>query len=141
VIVTARGDLNPADRALQAGALVLTTTASASRLRTTLPRATEVRAVSETDSIAVDEIFGALNGDGYRTILTEGGPQLLGQLVSRGRLDELFLTVSPVLAGQAGDSFGLLRGVDFGRAPKPSRLLSVRRHESHLFLRYQLVHP
>jgi riboflavin biosynthesis pyrimidine reductase len=138
VIVTGSNDLNPSDRALELGALVLTTTASAERLRALLPRASEVRAISDTDPIDVDEIFKALRADGYRTILSEGGPQLFGELVSKDRVDELFLTVSPVLEGLSDQSFGLIRGVDFGRAPKRTRLLSVRRHESHLFLRYQL---
>jgi riboflavin biosynthesis pyrimidine reductase len=131
--------LNPSERALEVGALVLTTTGSADRLRTVLPKASEVRAISDAAPIDVDDIFNALKADGYRTILSEGGPQLFGQLVSNDRVDELFLTVSPVLEGQKSDqSFGLIRGVDFGRTPKRSRLLSVRRHESHLFLRYQL---
>ena len=141
IIVTARGELNPADRALQAGALVLTTARSAERLRKVLPKASDVRAISDAGPIDVDHIFQALLAEGYRTILTEGGPQLFGQLVGNDRVDELFLTVSPVLEGQKGDrAFGLIHGVDFGRAPKRSRLLSVRRHESHLFLRYRLEH-
>jgi len=139
VIVTARGELDPADRALQAGALVLTTGRSAERLRKALPQASEVRVVADTDRIGVEDIFGALQAEGYRTILSEGGPELFGQLVASHRVDELFLTVSPVLAGRSDDqSFGLIHGVDFGRSPRKSRLLSVRRHESHLFLRYRL---
>jgi riboflavin biosynthesis pyrimidine reductase len=140
VVVCASGDLNPSERALEVGALVLTTAASAPRLGATLPKASEVRAISDTDPIDVDEIFKALRADGYRTILSEGGPQLFGQLVSKDRVDELFLTVSPVLEGQSDQTFGLIRGVEFGRTPKRSRLRSVRRHESHLFLRYQLDH-
>jgi riboflavin biosynthesis pyrimidine reductase len=140
VIVTASGDLNPNERCLEVGALVLTTRMSADRLRQALPQATEVRAISNTDQIAVDDIFNALQAEGYRTILTEGGPKLFGELIEKDRVDELFLTVSPVLEGQSGRSFGLIHGVDFSRTPKRSRLLSVRRHESHLFLRYQLKH-
>ena len=141
VIVTARGDLDPSQRALEVGALVLTTARSAERLRKTLPKASEVRAISDAERIDVDDIFAALQAEGNRTILTEGGPQLFGQLVASGRIDELFLTVSPVLAGQKGDrTFGLIHGVEFGRTPKRNRLLSVRRHESHLFLRYRLEH-
>ncbi|TMF45242.1 MAG: hypothetical protein E6I24_09945, partial [Chloroflexi bacterium] len=76
--------------------------------------------------------------DGHHRILTEGGPRLFGQMVANDRVDELFLTVSPVLAGQKGDrSFGLVHGVDFGREPKQGRLVSVRRQGSHLFLRYR----
>lgn len=139
VIVCGSTDLNPSERALEVGALVLTTTACADRLRKVLPRASEVRAISETDPINTDDIFNTLHADGYRTILSEGGPQLFGQLVRDDRVDELFLTFSPVLEGRkSNESFGLIRGVAFGRTPKRSRLLSVRRHESHLFLRYEL---
>jgi riboflavin biosynthesis pyrimidine reductase len=140
VIVCGSDDLDPSERALEIGALVLTSTASAERLRKVLPEATEVRAIAGSDPIGVDAIFDALHAEGFRTILSEGGPQLFGELVSHDRVDELFLTVSPVLEGQSGKAFGLIRGVDFGRTPKPSRLLSVRRHEDHLFLRYQLQH-
>jgi riboflavin biosynthesis pyrimidine reductase len=139
VIVTARGDLNPRDRALQAGALVVTTEAAAGRLRKVLPAATQVRAVTAGDRVEVQAIFEALRADGLRTILTEGGPKLFGQMAAADRVDELFVTVAPGLAGQMGDqSFGLIHGVDFGRSPKWAHLLSVRRHESHLFLRYAL---
>jgi len=139
VVITARGELDPSERALQVGALVLTTARSAERLRKVLPKACEVRAISDGDRIEVEEIFDVLQADGYHTILTEGGPELFGELVANDRVDELFLTISPVLAGQKSDeSFGLIRGVDFGRVPRRSRLLSVRRHESHLFLRYRL---
>ena len=141
VIVAGIRDLDPSQRALEIGALVLTSTAAARRFRAVLPEACEVRAISDRDPIDVNDIFKALRADGYRTILSEGGPLLFGQLVSNDRVDELFLTVSPVLEGQKSDqSFGLIRGVDFGRTPKRSRLLSARRHESHLFLRYQLEH-
>ena len=139
VIVTGRGDLDPSDRALQAGALVLTTLDRAAELRRRLPRAAEVRAVSDGDRVQVDDIFRVLAEEGHRSVLTEGGPRLFGQLVASDRIDELFLTVSPVLAGQkAARSFGLIRDIEFGRTPKPGWLLSLRRHESHLFLRYGL---
>jgi riboflavin biosynthesis pyrimidine reductase len=139
VIVTGRGALNPEERALNRGALVLTTDSRATELRKTLPEATEVRGISTGDRVEVPEIFAALRSEGFRTILTEGGPQLFGQMVKANQVDELFVTVSPVLSGQHGDeSFGLIHGTDFGRKPKWSRLLSVRRHESHLFLRYAL---
>lgn len=139
VIVTARGDLDPKERALAVGALVLTTEASAGRLRKALPAATEVRAISESDRVEVKDVLALLRAEGLKTVLTEGGPQLFGQLVMNDLVDELFETMSPSLIGQRGnESFGLIHGVDFGRKPKWSRLLSVRRHESHLFLRYAL---
>ncbi len=138
VIVTARGELDPSDRALQVGALVLTTAAASPRLRKALPAASEVRAISDGESIDVDQIFSTLKAEGHQTILTEGGPQLFGELVARNQVDELFLTVSPRLAGQGEGSFGLIRGVDFGPTFEGCRLLSVRRADSYLFLRYAL---
>jgi riboflavin biosynthesis pyrimidine reductase len=139
VVVTATGDLDPSQRALEAGALVLTTAHGARRLGNSLPAATEVRAISDRDRIEVGEIFGQLERDGLRTILTEGGPRLFGDLVAANRVDELYLTVSPVIVGQKSDrSFGLIHGVEFGRTPRKSRLLSARLHGSHLFLRYHL---
>ncbi|GAC1636844.1 MAG: hypothetical protein NVS4B4_17000 [Bradyrhizobium sp.] len=139
VIVSARGDLDPSDRALQQGALVLTTKASESRLRASLPAASRVLAISEDARLEPDQVMRALHAEGHRAILTEGGPGLFGQLVQAGLVDELFLTISPVLAGQKdSQSFGLIHGTDFGKALKWARLSSVRRHESHLFLRYRL---
>ena len=43
--------------------------------------------------------ISALTALGYRGILTEGGPHLLGQITEAGLLDELCLTISPLLAG------------------------------------------
>ena len=67
-----------------------------------------------------------------------GGPTLFGSLLDAGLVDELFLTLSPVLAGRAeGDRLGLVERLEL----LPDRrvtgeLASVRRHGSHLFLRY-----
>ena len=139
VIVTSRGDLDASERALQKGAIVLTTKTGASRLRKTLPSATEVHAIADGDRLDGKSILEAVKAEGHRTILTEGGSQLFGEMVAKDLVDELFLTVSPSLVGHDSDeSFGILRGVSFNRHPKWSQLLSVRRHESHLFLRYRL---
>jgi riboflavin biosynthesis pyrimidine reductase len=54
-------------------------------------------------------------------------------------VDELFLTLSPLLAGDAGpDSrLHLVEAADL-LPPVGLRLLSLRRQEEHLFLRYEL---
>jgi len=71
---------------------------------------------------------------GVRSVLCEGGPTLFGALVADGLVDELFLTVSPVLAGAAGPH--LLEGTEDGNAPLTP--LSVLVRESFLFVRYRL---
>jgi riboflavin biosynthesis pyrimidine reductase len=140
VVVSASGELDPDIRALQAGALVLTTDEGASRLAGRLPAASQIRSLGPQppDGSAILE---AVRSEGHRRVLTEGGPRLLGALVQAGRLDQLFLTLSPVLAGRrAGDGrLGLLEGVELlPAAGRWARLLSAREHGGHLFLRYSL---
>ncbi|TNM46163.1 pyrimidine reductase family protein [Nocardioides albidus] len=43
--------------------------------------------------------LAALAGLGHRVVLCEGGPRWLGELVAAERLDELCLTVTPVIGG------------------------------------------
>ncbi|MGB6771719.1 MAG: dihydrofolate reductase family protein [Candidatus Dormiibacterota bacterium] len=88
------------------------------------------------------KITTAVRQAGHRMVLSEGGPRLLAQLVAAGQLDELFLTVSPLLAGgpKGAPRKGFIDGVDLlaGNAPPWLTLLSAHRHGSHLFLRYRL---
>jgi riboflavin biosynthesis pyrimidine reductase len=55
--------------------------------------------VAGEQRVDVSQAVAALVSLGFRQILTEGGPHLLGQLAQAGLLDELCLTTSPVLAG------------------------------------------
>jgi hypothetical protein len=56
-------------------------------------------------------------------------------------VDELFLTTSPLLVGAAGPGsrLRLVEGADLVGVEVEPRLLSLRRHESHLFHRYELA--
>ena len=83
----------------------------------------------------------AIRAEGFSTVLTEGGPIFLGQLVAEQLLDELFLTVAPRLIGpdRQGSRKSLVEGADvLGKPGAEARLLSVRMHRSDLFLRYRL---
>ena len=77
-----------------------------------------------------------LHDAGHAALLCEGGPTLFGCLLDEGLVDELFLTISPRLFGRQLDDQRkpLVDGVDL--AGRPLDLLGLRRHESHLFLRY-----
>ena len=70
-------------------------------------------------------------------ILTEGGPRLMGSLA--GRVDEVFLTLSPALAGRASSGrLGMMEGVEMPPTDLVRhRLLSIRRSGSFLLARYQ----
>ena len=58
---------------------------------------------SDTDPGKVDEavLLARLAERGLRRLLTEGGPILLGSFIERGLLDELCLTIAPLLVGGA----------------------------------------
>lgn len=139
-VVTASGHIDPNEPALQGG-LVLTGRDGAARLRSALPRGVDLLELAAPDELDAAEIVKALRQLGLSTVLTEGGPSLLGRLLEHGLLDELFVTLSPVLAGHVPGErrLGLAEGVrllpDAGRW---GRLLSVQRAGSHLFLRYDL---
>jgi riboflavin biosynthesis pyrimidine reductase len=139
-IVTAGGSFDPSHPVLETGALVLTTEAAASRLRASAPGATEVVAVTDGDTVELTAGLGALRERGCSVVLAEAGPSMFGSLVASGLVDELFLTVSPVLAGRAATArLGLVEGVELlPQTRVAGRLRSVRRHGSHLFLRYGL---
>jgi len=72
-------------------------------------------------------------------LLHEGGPTLLGQFITAGCLNELFLTVSPQIAGRRLDQPrpGLVSGVEFSPTSAPwLHLLSTKQMGDHLYLRY-----
>ena len=73
-------------------------------------------------------------------MLSEAGPHTFGSFLRVGVGDQLFLTTSPLLVGDAGPGtrLGLVEAADLVPAGIHARLLSVRRHESHVFLRYEL---
>lgn len=75
------------------------------------------------------------NERGVNTVLCEGGPTLLRQLVAAQVVDDLLLTVSPLLA--AGDAPSPLQGPAV-TPPAELTLREVRRAGDHLFLHYSL---
>jgi riboflavin-specific deaminase-like protein len=73
---------------------------------------------------------------GIRSVLSEGGPTLLAGLVAEEVLDELFVTVAPLLAG-AGEK-SMLEGPPLGE-PAPLETTWLLEHDGYLFLRYHVV--
>ncbi|KAB8181805.1 hypothetical protein FH608_050760 [Nonomuraea phyllanthi] len=139
VVVTARAALPVEHPALQAGALVLTTTAVARELRGNLPASCTVLAAGSGPRLSMCEVLDAVHARGHRVLLTEGGPYVVGQLMAGGLQDELFLTIAPIPPGRIDTPRpGLIAGQEFLPARRhPAHLVSVRRHESYLFLRYR----
>jgi riboflavin biosynthesis pyrimidine reductase len=71
-------------------------------------------------------------------LLCEGGPHLARELVAAGLLDELFLSLSPLLAGgepASGEALRILAGAELD-PPIELELRGALRCEGSLFLRY-----
>ena len=90
--------------------------------------------VAGADSVQAPGALDALTSCGYRRILVEGGPMLLGEFVADGLLDELCLTISPVLEG--GNATGRVT-TSPGRTPLTGvRLATVLEDDGFLLTRY-----
>jgi 5-amino-6-(5-phosphoribosylamino)uracil reductase len=115
--------------------LVLTG-AAAPADRVAAARKAGARVVVAGDGVGVDPVrlVQALADLGHTRLLTEGGPRLLGQLVAAEVLDELCLTVAPLLT--AGDAQRIAGGPAIP-VPQRFRLVSLLEEEGFLFSRYR----
>jgi len=87
---------------------------------------------------ALDELASRFS---LTSLTCEGGPHLARQMLGAGLLDELFLTVSPMLAGgepSGGEALRILAGIELD-PPARLELIGVSRSASYLFLRYAVA--
>jgi riboflavin biosynthesis pyrimidine reductase len=140
VVLSASGSVDPAHPVFARGAILLTTDEGAAFLADRLPPE-QVVSLGPGPFLDAAAAVGLLRDRGHRLILSEGGPRVLGSLLAAGLVDELFLTVSPLLTGRlVGDErLALVEEADLlpGGAPE-LRVLGVRRGGDHLFLRYEV---
>jgi riboflavin biosynthesis pyrimidine reductase len=83
--------------------------------------------------VALADVLADLRGRGVERLLCEGGPTLNRALLAEGLLDELFLTLSPVVAGDEGAP-GIIAPGDSARLT----LRSVATDDGELYLRYSV---
>jgi riboflavin biosynthesis pyrimidine reductase len=135
-IVTSGTSLDVAHPVLAEGATVLTTVRGAAELADVVP---DVVAVNDGDWVDLAAALDLLRARGHEHVLAEAGPTTFGELVAASLVDELFLTVSPVLAGrlESRRRLGLVEGVELlPDARTAPHLVSIRRSSDHLFTRY-----
>jgi riboflavin biosynthesis pyrimidine reductase len=138
-VVTASGKIDPGHPVLEAGALVLTSSEGAAALEGRLPSAATVASLGGELTVDPAEAIDALRERGHRLVLSEAGPALFGSFLAAGLVDELFLTVSPFLAGGAHAASRLSLGEGVALSPTErleATMMSARRDDSFLFLRY-----
>lgn len=141
VLVTGSGEIDLAASALAGDAPVLIlTTEKGVRALGKLPPRVRARTLTagtteEMTTMAVDESQGSL-------ILTEGGPTLFGQFLRERQVDELFLTIAPLVAGRTRDDprLSLVEHAAFTpeNAPRP-RLVSTKAADDYLFTRFAIA--
>lgn len=119
--------------------IVITTGSSDSDLRRAASEHADV-VVAGDDEVDLRAAVASLNQRGLVRVHAEGGPSLLGDLAAADLLDELCLTVSPVLVGGSYDDGPaiprILAGAPLPDAPRPLSLVHVLEDAGTLFLRY-----
>jgi riboflavin biosynthesis pyrimidine reductase len=105
-VVTRSGDLDPSALLFtrtEVPPLILTSARTVEDTRSRLGAVAEVIDASGADPNSADPavILRVLGERGLVRVLTEGGPLFLGSLIENGLMDELCLTVAPILVGGA----------------------------------------
>lgn len=121
VVVTASLDLNPAQAAFADAPvrpIVLTHGRAPADRRTALAAVADVITVGDS-AVDLGTGLARLRERGLRRVLSEGGPQLFGTLLAENLVDDLCLTVSPLLTGPGA-------GRIIAGPPSPPRALALR---------------
>ena len=110
-------------------------------------------ALSKTPIIALDALSGRIDPAeivrtlhtryGIQLLLHEGGSLLFGQFLEAALIDELFLTISPQVAGHPAHGIRPgLAAVPFTPEMAPwFRIVTAKESGDHLFLRYRYTGP
>jgi riboflavin-specific deaminase-like protein len=93
-----------------------------------------IAGTSEVDLVAGMDVLR--RSYGVRSLLLEGGPTLLGAMLEAGVVDELFLSLAPLIAGGAPE-IGIIEAATLAQ-PLELELRGLLEHESFLFLRYAI---
>lgn len=135
-VVTASCSLNPAGRLFSDPGrrpLVVTTEEGHADRLAGLSAVADVLQIG-TGRVDLASALSQLHRDGVRRILCEGGPSLNAGLLSAGLVDELFLTISPMVVG--GTAIRIVDG-KIPHVPLAVEIEELREHAGELLLRYR----
>jgi riboflavin biosynthesis pyrimidine reductase len=139
-VITGRLDLDP-DSALLAASpshartIIYTTEAAPQRQRRAATDAGSEVVILGQHRVDLTAVLDDLASRGHRRILTEGGPHLLNQFAGQGLLDELCLTLSPLLTGPDAGRIVRPDGTG-GTIPRHLSLAHALADEAFLLCRY-----
>lgn len=112
--------------------IVLTCAAADPDRRVALARVADV-CVCGQDAVELSEVRRVLAERGLARVLCEGGPTLFAELAGAGEVDDLCLSVSPLLAGPGAQRISA--GAPWDGGPRRLRLHSLLEEDGALFLR------
>ena len=129
-IVTSSLDLAPDARVFSDGyrPIIITTANADPARRTALEDVSDVVVAGDT-SVDLRAALARFSG----VVLCEGGPSLNGQLITEGLVDELCLSLAPLLA--SGGSSRIALGADL-ETPQRMQLHHILEEDEMLFMRY-----
>jgi riboflavin biosynthesis pyrimidine reductase len=116
--------------------IVITCAAGDPAVRAALERRADLVVCGDAD-VDLARAYAALQERGLRRVLAEGGPTLFADLVHAGVMDELCLSISPILAGPGAGRItaGSIWPVADGER-HPLRLAGLLEEDGALFCRY-----
>ncbi|HEU5474427.1 MAG TPA: pyrimidine reductase family protein [Actinophytocola sp.] len=114
--------------------IVLTCAAAPAERRAALAAAGADVVVAGDHTVDLSAALAELAARGLRRVNCEGGPHLFGELIAEGLVDQLCLTLAPLLV--SGDAPRTAVGLP-PAAPLELELASVLTADGHLMLRYR----
>lgn len=137
ILVSRRLRMDPSDPVIANAAaptVIVTCERSDTERRTALAAVTPV-IVAGTDIVDLASARSQLAERGLRRIICEGGPTLFCAALAAGIVDEVCLTLSPMLTGPGA---GRIVFGPWGLEPQRLRLMHLLEEDGFLFLRYAL---
>lgn len=92
-----------------------------------------------TKKVDLQKFSKYLFSQGYKHVLVEGGPTLMGSFLSENLIDELFITIAPKIFNGTQNEFLTMTE---GRLIKPEKvntwkLISIKAVDNEIYLRYK----
>lgn len=117
-----------------ARSIVITCAAGDPAVRVALEPIADVIVCGDTD-VDLPAARAALEERGLRRILCEGGPTLFGEIADAGIMDELCLSITPLLAGPGARR--IVAGALWHDNPHELKLTGLLEEDGALFCRYR----